>query len=334
MIDRPRIVIASSSEQIATATRIADELARSSDWTVHVWDRLFDFSASYVESLERELDRSDFAIVVLTGDDTARVREKVAVLPRDNVIFELGLFIGRLGRPRCYFFVDADTGTQIASDLSGVKAASFYPEREGPPDRRRPTLVDQVHRAKAQIREFGASAVRFKPTPEQRNRQEALWRFSSRVAGHWWERMGRGDDDQSALSHVTITVDPVTSEPQLDGTGYDLEGSVVTEWHSIITGVTFGEKTRIYYAWEGKHRDAVGQEYGGHAVVTLDDPSFQEAEGYFFDTNFAHVAEGAHTRVKRFHLRRCLPGDVAALGHAHSKESRAVVRQRLRILKW
>jgi hypothetical protein len=334
MKERPCIVIASSSEQIGTATRIADALGRSSEWSVLVWDRLFDFSASYVESLENVLDRADFAVVVLTGDDTAIVREKVAVLPRDNVIFELGLFIGRLGRPRCFFFVDAETGTQIASDLSGVKAVSYYPDSVAPADPRRPRLADQVQRMKAQLREFGAAAVRFRPSPELRRRQEELWRFSSQVAGQWWERMRSHDDDQSALSHVTVTMDPVTCEPRLDGVGYSLDASVRTEWHSVITGVTFGDMPKIYYAWEGRHLDNVGQEYGGHGVVSLVDPQLQEAEGYFFDTNFARIAEGAHTVVKRFRLSRASPGDVAIMRHPYAPEARQLVRQQLRNLRW
>jgi len=334
MSSRPRIFIASSSEQIEIAAHIGHGLAKSSEWSVQVWDRLFDFSASYVESLERELDRADFAIVVLTGDDTATVRDTAAVLPRDNVIFELGLFIGRLGRPRCFFFVDAETGTRIASDLSGVKAASFHSDSEEPTNPRHPRLDDQVNRVKDQMRAFGTAAVRFKPTPEQRRRQEVLWRFSTQMTGQWWERMRQGDDDQSALSHVIITVDPVTSEPKLEGRGFALDAGERAEWHSIITGVAFGLTTKLYYAWEGKQLDAIGQEYGGHAAITIGDPTVQEAEGYFFDTNFALIAAGAQTRVKRFRLTRCTPEDIAVMRHPHSREARSLVRHRLKSLAW
>ena len=120
-----RIFVASSSEQIIVAKAVAAAL-ESPDFEVKVWDEeIFDFSASYIESLEKELERADFAIVILTADDSGNVRRKKVNLPRDNVIFELGMFIGRLGRERCFFFVDRDSGTRIASDLSGVKPVAF-----------------------------------------------------------------------------------------------------------------------------------------------------------------------------------------------------------------
>lgn len=333
MSDKPRIFVASSSEQIHVAQQIAESLTSPKEWTVHVWDRLFDFSASYVESLERELDRADFAVVVLTGDDAGRVRHKATVLPRDNVIFELGLFIGRLGRPRCFFFVDADSGTQIASDLSGVKAASFYPDAD-PPDPRKPGLGVQVRRVQEQIREFGELGIRYKPTLEQRGKQEALWRFSTRLAGHWWERMQKGEDDQSALSYITIGVDPTTNTPHLEGKAYSLEREGLADWKSLTSGVVYGEKPKIYYRWEGEHANAIGQTYGGHGVITFDDERLETAEGYFFDTNFAHVADGAPTRVKHFRLYRCEAGDIRTMQHPFSRNARALIAARLKSLQW
>jgi predicted nucleotide-binding protein len=72
---------------------------------VLVWNKgVFDFSAHYLESLEEVLEQADFAAVVLTADDQTEVRKQSVKLPRDNVNFELGLFIGGLGRERCFFF--------------------------------------------------------------------------------------------------------------------------------------------------------------------------------------------------------------------------------------
>jgi hypothetical protein len=173
-----------------------------------------------MESLENELERADFAVVILTADDPANVRSKTVNLPRDNVIFELGLFTGRLGRKRCFFLIDGTSDTQVASDLSGINYVKFY--RDGAStDPGRLSFEAQMQRLRSQMLE---QDIRYKPPRDVRRSQEALWRFSSRVAGHWWERMRPGEDDKSALSYVTITVDEVTNTPHIHGWAYGLGG--------------------------------------------------------------------------------------------------------------
>lgn len=174
-----------------------------------MWDEeTFDFSKSYIESLEKELDRADFAVVILTADDRANVRKKTVNLPRDNVIFELGLFTGRLGRERSFFVIEGTSRTEVASDLSGVNPVKFF--RDGK-DAGQPSLAVQMHKLRAQML---SQSVRYKPSPLVRERQAVLGRLSHRIAGRWWERMRKGDDDKSAISYVTVTVDDVTNTPK------------------------------------------------------------------------------------------------------------------------
>lgn len=327
----PRVFIASSSEQMAVARNIAQVLCEQAMLDVRVWDQLFEFSATYIESLESELDRADFAVVVLTGDDAANVRAVSTVLPRDNVLFELGLFIGRLGRPRCFFFVDAASGTQIASDLSGVKAVSYHPDQL-PPDPRKPTLHLQATQVARQMGAIGEQAVRYKPTAQDRERQEAQWRFSCRLSGHWWERMVSGDDDASALSLLRIDVDPLSLAPTLDGRAFGLDLEPLAEWHSAGSTVVPGERPKLYYRWEGSHDAAIGQIYGGHGVVTFADSGLQSAEGYFFDTNFAHITTGAPTRVKRFRMVRCIAADAAMMQQPRTAAARRLLARKVKEL--
>lgn len=50
---------------------------------------------------------------------------------RDNVIFELGLFMGRLGKESCFFVVPrGHENLRLPSDLIGVKPATFNPDRQ------------------------------------------------------------------------------------------------------------------------------------------------------------------------------------------------------------
>ena len=63
--------------------------------------------------------------------------DKSADAPRDNVLFELGLFMGRLGRSRTFVAYNKDAGLKLPSDLAGVTAAvratvpSGRPEPDG-----------------------------------------------------------------------------------------------------------------------------------------------------------------------------------------------------------
>jgi hypothetical protein len=277
MSEKPNLFVASSSEQMQAARQIAEALKSPQEWTVLVWDGLFSFSSTYIESLEHELDLVDFAAIILTGDDVANVREKAAVLPRDNVLFELGLFIGRLGRPRCFFFVDGASGTQIASDLSGVKAASFYQDA-APGDPRKPSLRTVAKSVKEQMRQLGS---RYKPSAKDRDEQERLWRFSARAAGSWWERMRSGEDDESALTYVTMIANPATNTPSLEGRAYGLRAEMVANWHSVSSGVALGDKPKINYRWEGEQDTSIGQTFGGHGVITFDNETLETGGGLF-----------------------------------------------------
>lgn len=66
-------------------------------------DGVFQPSSSTLVDLMRILRNSDFAIFVFSPDDVSIMRDNMDQVVRDNVLFELGLFIGRLGQERCFF---------------------------------------------------------------------------------------------------------------------------------------------------------------------------------------------------------------------------------------
>ena len=321
-----RVFVASSSEQIATAERVRDAL-HSPPLDVHVWrEDVFTFSNTYIESLEEELDLADFAVVVMTGDDAGTVRRTQVNLPRDNVIFELGLFLGRLGRGRTFFLVDAASGTRVASDLSGVKPVE-YQDRESANGASAPTLEHQA----AGLRQLMvAHGPRYKPSREDRARRDALWRLSSRIAGHWWQRMRAGQDDKSALSYVTVTVDEATNSPVMSGDAYDLAGGFLAEWHSVLCGVVPGDRPVVYYRWEGEHDEKRGQTYGGGGRVLFDDSRLASASGYFYATNYALLEFEATTRIKHCGLYRVSASDEVTMRDRGSKKAKTLVRRRLK----
>jgi CRP/FNR family transcriptional regulator, cyclic AMP receptor protein len=93
---------------------------------VVIWtDGVFRASQYSIESLEKELDQSDFAIAIAQPDDITESRDKSARTPRDNVIFELGFFMGRLGRHRSLLLEPRGEEVKLPSDLTGITTIPY-----------------------------------------------------------------------------------------------------------------------------------------------------------------------------------------------------------------
>lgn len=125
----PKTFIASSAE----GKRIADALQEHLDEVafVKVWDQGVVGPSSYVlEDLIGLLDDFDFGIFVFTPDDLVQMRGATQAAVRDNVLFEMGLFIGRIGRDRTFMLMPrAGAEMRVASDLAGLTAVPYDPER-------------------------------------------------------------------------------------------------------------------------------------------------------------------------------------------------------------
>ncbi|MCK4392276.1 nucleotide-binding protein [Candidatus Bipolaricaulota bacterium] len=122
---KPRLFIGSSSESVSIAYASQQNLHHDAEVTV--WDQgVFELSTSALESLIKTLDESDFAMFVFSPNDLVTIRGNENQAVRDNVIFELGLFVGRLGRNRCFILIPEDhTGLRIPTDLIGMTPATY-----------------------------------------------------------------------------------------------------------------------------------------------------------------------------------------------------------------
>jgi hypothetical protein len=99
---------------------------------VEIWSQgVFGLSRGNLDSLVLALDQFDFAALVLTADDMTMRRGKRLASPRDNVLFELGLFMAGLGRERTFMIHDRNNPPALPTDLVGVTAATFEPHRSG-----------------------------------------------------------------------------------------------------------------------------------------------------------------------------------------------------------
>jgi hypothetical protein len=126
---KPSVFIGSSSEGLEFARAVRSLLAHDAEVTM--WNEgLFGLGDTFIETLVNGLQRFDFAILVLTPDDLISSRDLEMFSPRDNVIFELGLFMGHLGRARTFMLHQAHARLKIPSDLSGVTTATYEWPRE------------------------------------------------------------------------------------------------------------------------------------------------------------------------------------------------------------
>ena len=61
----------------------------------------------------------------MRADDQVLSRKVTSDAPRDNVIFELGLFMGAISRARSYLIVPRDMSIKIPTDVLGINPMSF-----------------------------------------------------------------------------------------------------------------------------------------------------------------------------------------------------------------
>jgi len=122
--NKSSVFIGSSAEGLKIAKHLQVLLDHSCEVTI--WSQgVFGLNKGSLEALVNALDGFDFAILVLTADDLVTSRDVSTAAPRDNVLFELGLFMGGLGKNRTFIVYDRSKSLKLPSDLAGVTAATF-----------------------------------------------------------------------------------------------------------------------------------------------------------------------------------------------------------------
>lgn len=127
---RPKLFVGSSAESLDVAYAIQDNLQFDAEITV--WSQgVFELSKTALESLTRTLATSDFGVFVFAPNDVIRLRKKNYAAVRDNVILELGLFIGKLGVERTFIVTPNNKpDLRIPTDLMGIAPGSYDAERD------------------------------------------------------------------------------------------------------------------------------------------------------------------------------------------------------------
>ena len=160
----PSVFIGSSTEQLETARALKQCLG--SDVEAVVWDEAdFALNESTFGALTKMAERFDFAVFVFDADDVAQIRRTEVRTVRDNVVFELGLFIGRLGRGRAFWISAAGTDApHLPTDLAGITHLTY--NRPAAPTREK-LLAELERSCEALRREFDRLGPRTDRTIEE-----------------------------------------------------------------------------------------------------------------------------------------------------------------------
>jgi predicted nucleotide-binding protein len=124
----PKVFIGSSVKGLTIARAIRSQLQHEADVTL--WNEgVFAIMSTALTDLLKAVEGFDFAIFVFFPEDSLLINDNAQLTVRDNVLFELGLFIGSIGRERCFFAVPKkQENVRIPSDLDGIYPAKYDAE--------------------------------------------------------------------------------------------------------------------------------------------------------------------------------------------------------------
>jgi len=255
-MEKPRIFLGSSGTQ----AKLLEALTRGLEDVAHVepWMTSFNPGTTTLERLLELAHEVDFAAFVFARDDWTSTNvsaspppEAGQASPRDNVVFEAGLFGGVLGMRRT--FILHSSGTKLPSDLLGLTCIRYGETATGPAMR----AINQ--KLRTAIENSGRVA---------------------RIEGCWWqysltERTGR---EPSAVSLLRIDRD---RNGALDVTGraWQENGALSSRYWSVAVKEKEGP-AGVFYYWNGERpMDPDAPQLHGMGEIRLE--SVDRASGYW-----------------------------------------------------
>ena len=120
-----KLFIGSSSESINIAKQVKSAIdEKCSEWLeTELWNEngIFQLNASTLECLAKKSRLYDYGVFIADADDCILKRHKFHRTTRDNVIFELGMFMGALGLDRAFVV----SSVELPSDMNGVTVIRY-----------------------------------------------------------------------------------------------------------------------------------------------------------------------------------------------------------------
>jgi hypothetical protein len=299
---KPRIFLGSSGKQeklLEALTRGLEDVADVEPWTT-----VFNPGTSTLERLVELTREVDFAAFVFAQDDwtTESPSESVAsgagqASPRDNVVFEAGLFGGALGMHRT--FILHANGAKLPTDLLGLTSVRYAADPT-------PAELDTVNQ-------------------KVRKAIEAEGRLA-RIEGLWWQysQTARTEDEPSAISLLRISRDR-NGGLEVSGRSWQEDGTLSARYWSEASKERT-DPAGVFYFWNGerpRHPDAPRLEGTGEIKLEAED----RASGYW--TTRSQQDPGLNARTSGIYLRAD-PADLAVLDGRDTAGRAELIAQRLR----
>lgn len=226
-MEKPRIFLGSSGEQ----AKLLQALTRGLEDVAHVepWMTSFNPGTTTLERLLELTREVDFAAFVFAQDDWTRSSSAAAsespgqASPRDNVVFEAGLFGGVLGMRRT--FILHASGAKLPTDLLGLTSVRY----DGSTAAAEVEIVCQ----------------------KLRNAIENEGRVT-RVEGIWWQfsLTQRTEKEPSALGLLKISRDR-SGALELTGRAWQEDGTLSARyWSEAVKEKP--DSSGIFYYWKGE----------------------------------------------------------------------------------
>jgi len=297
---KPRIFLGSSGKQaklLAALTRGLEDVAHVEPWTTS-----FNPGTTTLERLLELTREVDFAAFVFAQDDwttNSPAAEPAPTpgqaSPRDNVVFEAGLFGGVLGMRRT--FILHASGSKLPTDLLGLTCVRY---------------------------DGSATAAVMKVICQKlRNGIENEGRVT-RIEGVWWEfaLTQRSEKEPSAVSLLKISRGK-SGALELTGRAWQEDGTLSGRyWSEAVKEKEDG--SGIFWYWKGErplHADAPQLE--GTGEIRLE--SADRGSGYF--TTRAD-AQNVNTRTAGVFLR-AEPEDMSILDGRDNQKRVELIAERL-----
>jgi Predicted nucleotide-binding protein containing TIR-like domain len=250
---KPRIFLGSSGKQkklLDALTRGLAEVAQVEPWT-----SVFNPGVSTLDRLVELTREVDFAAFVFAQDDWTSNPSDAATQgqasPRDNVVFEAGLFGGALGMRRT--FILHAKGAKLPTDLLGMTAVRY-------PDALTPTDIREVNQ-------------KLRKAIEDEGRL-------TRLEGDWWQHSitVRTEREPSAISLLRISRGR-EGGLEVAGRGWQEDGTLSVRYWSVASKER-RDPPSVFYYWNGERpRDPNAPQLEGTAEIRLEDAD--RAAGYW-----------------------------------------------------
>jgi hypothetical protein len=296
-MNKPRIFLGSSGKQARLLQAITRGLEDVAD--VEPWTTTFNPGRSTLDRLVELSQEVDFAAFVFAQDDwtTTDASQSGEASPRDNVVFEAGLFGGALGIRRT--FILHARGSKLPSDLLGLTSVRYEPDAGA-----------------AEVRSICQKLRKAIETEGRRGPVEGLWWQLSLTM--------RSEIEPSAVSLLRIARER-DGGLSVNGRSWQEDGTLSARYWSE-TAKERRDPPGIFYFWRGerpRHPNAPQLEGTGEIKLETTD----RATGYW--TTRSDRDAGLYARTAGVYLRAD-PADLQTLDTGSEQERSELIAQRLR----